>query len=48
MLVGRGLVDHFGVLKAFLDANLMPRVFNGTSAGTLAACTYPAKLAFFL
>lgn len=30
-------IDHFGVIKAFLDANLLPRVFNGTSAGTLAA-----------
>ncbi|KAF9515224.1 hypothetical protein BS47DRAFT_1316199 [Hydnum rufescens UP504] len=34
---------HFGVLKAFLEANLLPRVFNGTSAGGLPAafvCTH--------
>ncbi|KAF8339047.1 acyl transferase/acyl hydrolase/lysophospholipase [Cantharellus anzutake] len=34
---------HFGVLKAFLDTDLMPRVFNGTSAGGLTAafaCTH--------
>ncbi|KAF8307243.1 patatin-domain-containing protein [Clavulina sp. PMI_390] len=34
---------HFGVIKALLDANLMPRVYNGTSAGTLSAafaCTH--------
>jgi len=29
--------DHFGVVKAFLDANLMPRVIAGTSAGGLIA-----------
>ena len=29
--------DHFGVVKAFLDANLMPRVITGTSAGGLIA-----------
>ncbi|KIM90832.1 hypothetical protein PILCRDRAFT_764281, partial [Piloderma croceum F 1598] len=28
---------HFGVVKAFLDANLMPRVITGTSAGGLIA-----------
>jgi predicted acylesterase/phospholipase RssA len=30
-------LDHFGVVKAFLDANLMPRVITGTSAGGLIA-----------
>jgi predicted acylesterase/phospholipase RssA len=29
--------DHFGIVKAFLDANLMPRVITGTSAGGLIA-----------
>lgn len=36
-------VDHFGVVKAFLDANLLPRVMSGTSAGGLIAsfvCCY--------
>ncbi|KZP33022.1 patatin-like phospholipase domain-containing protein [Athelia psychrophila] len=28
---------HFGVIKAFLDANLLPRVITGTSAGGLIA-----------
>ncbi|TIB68460.1 patatin-domain-containing protein [Wallemia mellicola] len=28
---------HFGVLKAFLDAKLLPRVITGTSAGGLVA-----------
>ena len=28
---------HFGVLKAFLDAGLLPRVITGTSAGGLVA-----------
>ncbi|EGO27553.1 hypothetical protein SERLADRAFT_354816 [Serpula lacrymans var. lacrymans S7.9] len=28
---------HFGVAKAFLDANLLPRVITGTSAGGLIA-----------
>lgn len=28
---------HFGVVKAFLDANLLPRVISGTSAGGLVA-----------
>ncbi|KAF7965985.1 hypothetical protein HWV62_40557 [Athelia sp. TMB] len=28
---------HFGVVKAFLDANLLPRVITGTSAGGLVA-----------
>lgn len=35
--------DHFGVVKAFLDANLLPRVVSGTSAGGLIAafvCCY--------
>lgn len=29
--------DHFGVVKAFLDAGLLPRVITGTSAGGLIA-----------
>ena len=29
--------DHFGVLKAFVYANLLPRVITGTSAGGLVA-----------
>lgn len=29
---------HFGVVKAFLDAGLLPRVITGTSAGGLVAC----------
>ncbi len=35
--------DHFGVVKAFLDANLVPRIITGTSAGALIAaltCTH--------
>jgi predicted acylesterase/phospholipase RssA len=28
---------HFGVIKAFLDADLLPRVITGTSAGGLVA-----------
>ena len=28
---------HFGVLKAFVDANMLPRVITGTSAGGLVA-----------
>jgi predicted acylesterase/phospholipase RssA len=31
------LLDHFGVVKAFLDAGLLPRVIAGTSAGGLVA-----------
>lgn len=31
------LLDHFGVARAFLDADLMPRVISGTSAGGLIA-----------
>jgi predicted acylesterase/phospholipase RssA len=37
------LADHFGVVKAFLDANLLPRIITGTSAGALIAaltCTH--------
>jgi predicted acylesterase/phospholipase RssA len=30
-------VDHFGVVKAFLDADLLPRVITGTSAGGVVA-----------
>ena len=29
--------DHFGVVKGFLDAGLMPRVISGTSAGGVVA-----------
>jgi len=29
--------DHFGVVKAFLEAGLLPRVITGTSAGGLIA-----------
>lgn len=29
--------DHFGVVKAFLEAGLLPRVITGTSAGGLVA-----------
>lgn len=35
--------DHFGVVKAFLEADLLPRVISGTSAGGLVAalvCCY--------
>ncbi|KAF5333347.1 hypothetical protein D9611_002486 [Ephemerocybe angulata] len=35
--------DHFGVVKAFFDAGLLPRVITGTSAGGLIAafmCCY--------
>lgn len=35
--------DHFGVVKAFFDAGLLPRVISGTSAGGLIAafaCCY--------
>ena len=28
---------HFGVIKAFLDADLLPRVITGTSAGGLVS-----------
>jgi len=31
------LTDHIGVVKAFLDAGLLPRVITGTSAGGLIA-----------
>lgn len=34
---------HFGVIKALLDADLLPRIITGTSAGSLVAslaCTY--------
>ena len=31
------MLDHFGVLKAFVRANLLPRVITGTSAGGLVA-----------
>lgn len=37
------LLDHFGVVKAFLEADLLPRVISGTSAGGLVAalvCCY--------
>ena len=29
--------DHFGVVKAFLDVGLLPRVISGTAAGGLVA-----------
>ena len=29
--------DHFGVVKAFLDQGILPRVITGTSAGGLIA-----------
>lgn len=29
--------DHFGVVKAFMDAGFMPRVISGTSAGGVVA-----------
>ena len=29
--------DHFGVIRAFLDAGFLPRVVTGTSAGGLVA-----------
>ena len=32
-----GSLDHCGVVKAFLDAGLLPRVITGTSAGGLIA-----------
>jgi predicted acylesterase/phospholipase RssA len=31
------LLDHFGVAKALIDADLLPRVVAGTSAGGLVA-----------
>ena len=31
------VVDHVGVVKAFLSAGLLPRVITGTSAGGLIA-----------
>jgi len=31
------IVDHCGVIKAFLDSGLLPRVITGTSAGGLIA-----------
>lgn len=31
------MLDHFGVVKAFVQANLLPRVITGTSAGGLVA-----------
>ena len=31
------MTDHFGVVKAFLDQDLLPRVISGTSAGGLVA-----------
>lgn len=29
---------HFGVVRALLDANLLPKIITGTSAGALVAC----------
>jgi predicted acylesterase/phospholipase RssA len=31
------MADHFGIVKALLDANLLPRVIAGTSCGSLIA-----------
>jgi predicted acylesterase/phospholipase RssA len=31
------MIDHCGVVRAFLDAGLLPRVITGTSAGGLIA-----------
>jgi len=31
------MTDHFGVVKALLDSNLLPRVIAGTSCGSLIA-----------
>ncbi len=31
------MADHFGVVKALLDSNLLPRVIAGTSSGSLIA-----------
>ncbi len=36
-LLIRYLTDHFGVLKAFVQAKLLPRIVTGTSAGGLVA-----------
>jgi predicted acylesterase/phospholipase RssA len=36
-LIILALTDHCGVVKAFLDAALLPRVITGTSAGGLVA-----------
>lgn len=30
-------IDHFGIVKALLDSDLIPRVIAGTSAGGLVA-----------
>jgi predicted acylesterase/phospholipase RssA len=31
------MTDHFGVVKALLDSNLLPRVIAGTSSGSIIA-----------
>jgi predicted acylesterase/phospholipase RssA len=33
---------HFGVVKALLDAKLLPRVVSGSSAGSIGGCAAPA------
>ena len=37
LLINPTVLDHFGVIKAFVDADLLPRVITGTSAGGLVA-----------
>ncbi len=36
-LFDTSILDHYGVVRAFLDADLLPRVITGTSAGGLIA-----------
>jgi predicted acylesterase/phospholipase RssA len=33
---------HFGVVKALLDAKLLPRVVSGSSAGSIGGCAAPS------
>jgi predicted acylesterase/phospholipase RssA len=37
MILVKRFKDHFGVVKAFLDEGLLPRVITGTSAGGIVA-----------
>lgn len=37
LLTCRRLADHFGVVRALLDEDLLPRVITGTSAGAIVA-----------
>lgn len=39
---------HFGVVKALLDANLLPRVITGTSGGALVAALLCTRTNFEL